>query len=147
MAIPKDYYIFGTHGDDTIFFQKDVPEACQPIIGKNVCIGWGALIDCLGQVIIGDNVFFGHRVMVLTGTHDYRKFGQERQLTSITSNPVTIEEGVWVCSGAIICPGVVIGKHSVIAAGSVVVKNVPPFTLVGGNPAQIIKEIPHENIV
>jgi acetyltransferase-like isoleucine patch superfamily enzyme len=143
MPVPEGFYIWGAHGDDTQFFQRGLPNSFEPIIGKNVCLGWGAIVDCLGQVIIGDDVFFGHQVKVLTGTHDYTKFGQDRQLNGIYSKPVTIEEGVWICTGAIICPGVTIGKHSVVAAGSVVVKNVAPYTLVGGNPAEFIKEIPH----
>jgi acetyltransferase-like isoleucine patch superfamily enzyme len=81
--------------------------------------------------------------MILTGTHDYTKFGQERQLTKVEGKPVTIEEGVWICSGAIICPGVTIGKHAVVAAGSVVVKDVEPYEIVGGNPANHIKYIGH----
>jgi acetyltransferase-like isoleucine patch superfamily enzyme len=143
MPTPDGYYIWGAHGDDTLFFQRDTPESFEPIIGYNVCLGWGAVIDCLGQVVIEKNVFFGHRVMVLTGTHDYSRFGMDRQLEGITSKPVTIKEGAWICSGAIITPGTIIGEHSVVAAGSVVVKDVPPYTVVGGNPAQFIKEISH----
>ena len=143
MPVPEGYYVFGEHGDDTIWFQKGLPNTYDPIVGDNVCIGWGAIIDCLGQVTIGDNVFFGHQVKVLTGTHDYTKFGQDRQLNGIYNKPVTIEEGAWICTGAIICPGVTVGKHAVVAAGSVVIKDVAPYTLVGGNPAKFVKEIPH----
>lgn len=135
-------YNQGPRGDDITFFQRGLPGACEPVIGSNCVIGWGSLIDCLGQVTIEDDVFFGHRVMVLTGTHDYTKFGMERQMTHVSGKPVTLKTGVWVCSGAIICPGVTVGAHSVIAAGAVVTKDVPPFTIVGGNPAVIIKEIP-----
>jgi len=137
---PEDLYIWGAHGDDALFFQLDTPGSHQPVLGKNLHIGWGSIIDCLGQVTIKDDVFFGHRVMVLTGTHDYSKFGQER-VWAVQSKPVTIKRGAWICSGAIICPGVTIGQHSVVAAGSVVVKDVPPYTVVGGNPAQVIKQI------
>lgn len=143
MPVPHQYYIFGEHGDDTIWFQRGLPNTFEPIIGKNCVIGWGSIIDCLGQVIIEDNVFFGHRVMILTGGHDYTKFGMDRQLGAINGKPVTIKTGAWICSGAIITPGTVIGEHSVVAAGSVVVKNVEPYTVVGGNPAYKIKDIPH----
>jgi len=133
---------FGLHGDDVIWFQRGLPNTFEPIIGENCIIGWGSLIDCLDQVTIEDYVFFGHRVMVLTGSHDYCKFGRARQET-ISSKPVTIRTGAWICSGAIICPGVTIGKHSVVAAGAVVTKDVKPYTVVGGNPAQFIKDIEH----
>ncbi len=132
--------IFGESGLDTIWFQRDVPGSYQPIIGKNCVLGWGSVIDCLNQVTIGDYVFFGHRVMVLTGMHDYTKFGQARQ-DAVTSKPVTIKTGAWICSGAIILPGVTVGEHAVVAAGSVVTRDVLPYTVVGGNPAKVIKEI------
>jgi acetyltransferase-like isoleucine patch superfamily enzyme len=135
---------FGLHGDDTIWFQKGLPNAYDPIIGKNCVIGWGSLIDCLGQVTIEDNVFFGHQVKILTGMHDYTKFGLERQMTHVSGKPVLIKTGVWIASGAIICPGVVVGEHSVVAAGAVVTKDVLPYTIVAGNPAKKIKDIPRE---
>ena len=130
--------------EDTLFFQQDHPKAYQPIIGKNCVIGFGAIIDCLGQVTIEDNVFFGHRVMVLTGSHDYTKFGLGRQMSAPPGKPVTIKTGAWVASGAIIYPGITIGEHSVVAAGAVVTKNVPSYTVVGGNPAKVIKRILHD---
>lgn len=134
---------FGSHGDDIIWFQRGLPNACEPVIGQNCVIGWGSVIDCLGQVTIEDNVFFGHRVMVLTGAHDYTLFGLERQMAAIPGQATTIKTGAWICSGAIICPGVTVGEHSVVGAGSVVTKDVPPYTVVGGNPARVIKEISH----
>jgi acetyltransferase-like isoleucine patch superfamily enzyme len=136
--------MFGEHGDDIIWFQKGLPNTFEPIIGKDCVIGWGSIIGCLGQVTIGDYVFFGHRVMILTGSHDYNRFGQEQQLVPKPGKPVTIGNGVWICSGAIVCPGVTIGDHAVIAAGSVVIKNVQPYTMVGGKMAKIIKDIPHD---
>jgi len=125
------------------WFERGLPGACEPIVGKNCVIGWGSIIDCLGQVTIGDNTFFGHRVMILTGGHDYKKFGMERQLSSPPPRPVAIGTGVWVASGAIICPGVTVGDHSVIGAGAVVTKDVEPYTIVAGNPAELISRIPH----
>lgn len=135
--------MFGEKIDDVMWFQRGLPGAKEPIIGKNVVIGWGSIIDCVGEVTIGDNTFFGHRVMVLTGGHDYRKFGIERQMSG-TIQPTTIGTGVWIGSGAIIMPGVIVGDHAVIGAGSVVTHNVNAYTVVAGNPARLIKEIPHE---
>lgn len=140
---PHSYYVFGEHGDDTSFFQRGLPNTFEPIIGENCILGWGSIIDCLGQVTIEDNVFFGHRVMVLTGTHDYTKFGKDRIYKAIQSKPVIIKQGAWICSGAIINPGVTIGEHAVVATGSIVTKDVDPYTVVGGNPARFIKAIPH----
>lgn len=111
----------------------------KPIIGNNVKLQ-DALLDCLGQITIEDDVFFGHGVMVLTGSHDYKKYGNERQ-KAIIAKPIIIRKGVWIGSGAIILQGVEIGSNAVIGAGSVVTKNVPPHHLVGGNPAIFIRVI------
>ncbi len=138
---------WGSHGNDILWFQRGLPNTCEPIIGQNCVIGWGSIIDCLGQVTIEDNVFFGHRVMILTGSHDYTLFGIDRQIKHVVGKPVTIKTGTWIASGAIICPDVQVGAHSVIAAGAVVTKDVPPYTIVGGNPAIFIKRLepPNEN--
>jgi len=107
--------------------------------------GWSCslantIFDCGGQITIGRNVVFAHNCMVLTGTHDYSKRGAERKHT-VSYKPVTIGNGVWICSGAIILPGVTIGKNAVIGAGSVVTKDVPADELWFGNPARFHKKI------
>jgi maltose O-acetyltransferase len=142
----KDYtynnypHIFGSDINDILWFNSLRETAREPIIGTGCVIGWGSIIDCAAQVTIGDNTFFGHRVMILTGTHDYMKFGEERRDT-IGARPVTIGNGVWIASGAIICPGVTIGDNAVVGAGSVVMKNVLPYTMVAGNPAIKIRKL------
>ena len=110
-----------------------------PKIGKS-CSLVDTLLDCAEQITIGDFVSFGHGCMVLTGQHDYRFKGEERQKKS-NNYPVTIEDGVWIASGVIICPGVTIGENSVIGAGSVVTCNIPANVLVAGVPARIIKTV------
>lgn len=92
------------------------------------------------DVRIGDDSFFGHRVMLLTGTHDYKKLGFERQ-TAISGNSIQIGAGVWVGSGAIVLGGVQIGDHSVIAAGAVVAHDIPSGVIAGGIPAKVIKNL------
>jgi acetyltransferase-like isoleucine patch superfamily enzyme len=99
--------------------------------------------NTIGRVTIDDNVFFGHGVSILARGHDYHFFNEKRH-SVITEKPIHIKEGAWIASNAIILAGVTIGKHSVVAAGSVVTKDVPDYTIVGGNPAQIIKTIDHE---
>ncbi|MGH6680055.1 MAG: DapH/DapD/GlmU-related protein [Bradyrhizobium sp.] len=64
------------------------------------------------------------------------------QRRSITiGKPIAIERNVWIAAGATIIGGVTVGENSVVAAGSVVIKSVPPNTLVGGNPARVIRSI------
>ena len=98
-----------------------------------------------GEINIGKYAFFGHEVAVLTGTHDITKFGRERQTTFPRSGrDVVIEEGVWVASHAMVLGSVRIGAHAVVAAGSLVLEDVPPYTVVAGRPAKMIKKIEPE---
>lgn len=95
-----------------------------------------------GEITIGEYAFFGHEVAVLTGTHDITKFGRERQTTFPRSGrDVVIEEGVWVASHAIVLGPVRIGAHAVVAAGSLVLDDVKPYTVVAGRPAKVLKKI------
>lgn len=95
-----------------------------------------------GEITIGEYAFFGHEVAVLTGTHDITKFGRERQTTFPRSGrDVVIDEGAWVASHAMVLGPVRIGRHAVVAAGSLVLDDVPPYTVVAGRPAKVIKKI------
>ena len=86
---------------------------------------------------------FGHNCMVLTGFHDYTKPGETRDRVTLenANRDIIIEDGVWIASGVIIVGPCRIGKNSVIASGSVVVKDIPPLTFAAGNPAKVIKHI------
>ncbi|HSA08498.1 MAG TPA: acyltransferase [Candidatus Moranbacteria bacterium] len=97
-----------------------------------------------GKITIEDDVFFGQNVSVLTGSHDLNKFGKERFKAVVPDgNDILICKGAWIASNSTIIGPCVIGEHSVVAAGSVVNKNVPSYAVVGGIPAKIIKEITH----
>ena len=116
----------------------------KPDIAKGV--GISGLIDCIHKVIIKKDAFSGHSCSLLTGGHDYGKFGEERKGSTV-GGPITIEEGVWIGSFSIILGksgGTVIGAHSVIGAGAVVAKSVPPYEVWVGNPAKCIKKYNHE---
>jgi acetyltransferase-like isoleucine patch superfamily enzyme len=97
-----------------------------------------------GHVRVGKFAFFGHRVSVLTGSHDVTKFGEERQ-NAIASDghDVDIGDGVWVASHAIIVGPCTIGDHAVVGVASVVLGDVEPYTVVAGHPAKAIKVIDH----
>lgn len=113
-----------------------INEKYPPIVGKNVIIN--GLIDCAEQVTIGDNVFSGHDVMILTGSHDPNKFGEGR-MSSSRAKPIIIEDGVWLGTRCVILGGVTIGMNAVIGAAAVVTKDVPGFSLAVGVPAKVIK--------
>lgn len=96
-----------------------------------------------GDITVADHAFFGHNVSVLTGTHDWTKFGAERQVAVEESGrDVVIEEGVWVSSSAIIVGPCRIGAHAVVGVGSLVLRDVEPYTVVAGNPARVLRTIP-----
>jgi len=97
-----------------------------------------------GEVTVGKFAFFGHRVSVLTGSHDFTKFGEERQnAIAADGHDVVIGEGVWVASHAIIVGPCTIGDHAVVGVASVVLDDVAPYTVVAGHPAKPLKVIDH----
>jgi UDP-3-O-[3-hydroxymyristoyl] glucosamine N-acyltransferase len=100
-----------------------------------------------GEITVGEWSFFGHGVSVLTGTHDWRIFGKARQ-TAVpkTGRDVVVEEGVWVSSGATLVGPCRIGANAVVAVGAVVMGDVAPYTIVGGVPARLLREIPHDGL-
>ena len=112
--------------------------------GPNITVGERVFVNqyCMflghGAIDIGDRVMIGPRVTLTTAGHPV---DPERRRTGITSAPITIESDVWIGASATIVPGVTIGHDSVVAAGAVVTRDVPPRTLVGGNPAKLIREL------
>lgn len=115
-------------------------------IGSHVFINYNADFLDGGEIRIGDRVMIGPDVKIYSGNHSLvvsermKIVNGKLQLISI-AEPVTIGDDVWICGNATICPGVTIENNAVIAAGAVVIKDVPKHTLVGGNPAKVIKEI------
>lgn len=113
---------------------------------KNVKIGSNCAINhevfLLGRVgiAIGDDVVLSARCMLLDAGLDSRATNVRRDQEHVAA-PIMIENGVWIGAGAIILPGVTIGEHSIIGAGSLVRKDVPPRTIVAGNPAKVIRPI------
>jgi acetyltransferase-like isoleucine patch superfamily enzyme len=98
-----------------------------------------------GTITIEDYVFFGHGVSLITGTHDYQKFNLERQLSfPEAGRDIVVRQGAWIASNATILAPCTIGGHSVVAAGSLVKADVPPYTIVAGVPAKVIKTILHD---
>lgn len=103
-------------------------------IGKNVSIGRRTYLDSRGGVEIGNNVSISPDVKIITASHEVNC----KEFTYLKKK-IMIQDYVWIGTGAIILPGVTIEKGAVIAAGSVVTKDVKAFTVVAGNPAKFIK--------
>lgn len=92
----------------------------------------------LGGLDIADDVMIGPNVSLITSGHPIEP---SRRRDGVVVNPIVIERNVWIAVGATIIGGVTVGENSVVAAGSVVTRDVPPNTLVGGNPARVIRTI------
>jgi maltose O-acetyltransferase len=94
----------------------------------------------VAEVTIGERTMFGPFVQVYTATHPVD--GNARKSRIEYALPISIGRYSWIGGGAIICPGVKIGENCVVAAGAVVTKNISPNSVVGGNPARVIRTIP-----
>ncbi|MBN9083121.1 MAG: transferase [Rhizobiales bacterium 62-17] len=107
-------------------------------VGRNVFVNQNCTFYDLGGLDIADDVMIGPNVSLITSGHPIEP---SKRRAGVTAKPIAIERNVWIAAGAIIIGGVTVGENSVVAAGSVVTKNVPPNTLVGGNPARVIRSI------
>jgi len=104
-------------------------------IGNNTVINRQTYLDGRASLKVGNNVNISHQTLIQTLTHD----PQNCDFVCLCK-PVVIEDHVWIGARAMILPGVTVGEGAVVGAGSVVTKNVTPYTIVAGNPAKVIKE-------
>ena len=95
-----------------------------------------------GEITVEEYAFFGHGVAILTGTHDITVFDRERQVgVPKRGRDVVIGRGAWISTNALVLGPCRIGEHAVVAAGSLVRADVPPYTVVGGVPARVLSTI------
>ena len=112
--------------------------AVGPIsIGNNTLIGMSNVI--IGPVQIGDNVLLAQNVVCSGLNHGYEDPNEPITKQKHNTQTITIKNDSWIGANVVVTAGVTIGKHAVVAAGSVVTKDVPDYTIVGGNPAKPIK--------
>ena len=109
------------------------------IAGEKVFFNFNCIVLDVMQVKIGNNVLFGPAVQIYTAMHPMN--WQERATGAEYAKPVSIGSDVWVGGGVVICPGVTIGDRSVIGAGSVVTRNIPPDVFAAGNPCRVINQL------
>ena len=107
--------------------------------GKNIYANYNLTLVDDGHIYVGDGVLFGPNVTVATANHPIEPGLRSRGLQY--NRDVWIGENTWIGSGVIIVPGVRIGKNSVIAAGSIVTKDIPDAVVAAGNPCRILREV------
>lgn len=108
-------------------------------VGDNFFLNVNCKLMDSGKITIGDNVFIAPNVCIITEEHAMDT-AQRIQGLEYT-HPVTIGDNVWICAGVLVLPGVTIGANSVIGAGSVVTKDIPPDSLAVGNPCRVIRKV------
>jgi len=107
-------------------------------IGNDVTIGISNVI--IGPVLIGNHVIFAQNIVVSGLNHGYEDVTVPIHQQRCTTKEIVIGDESWIGANAVIVAGVKIGKHAIVAAGSVVTKDVPDFSIVAGNPAKLIKQ-------
>jgi acetyltransferase-like isoleucine patch superfamily enzyme len=131
--------LFGFMGQGTLVYgplRIIFPE--NVYIGERCTLNDGDMLNARDRITIGDDVHIGASVIITTAGFDYQKPRSERRHNKA---PVTIEDGAWIAAGARIMPGVTIGHDAVVGAGSVVVQDVAPKTLVFGVPARAMQDL------
>jgi len=132
--------LLGKTGDNCVVEQ---PLFCtygyNTTVGDNFFLNVNCKLMDSGKITIGNNVFIAPNVCLITEEH---AMDVEQRLAGLEyTHPVNIGDNVWICAGAIVLPGVTIGANSVIGAGSVVTKDIPPDSLAVGNPCKVIRSL------
>ncbi len=122
------------------------PGRCRDLfeIGDYSFITGPLRVDLGARVTIGNRVNIGHAVTLLTVDHEIGPRAQRCGRSEV--GPIVIERGVWIGANATILPGVTVGESSVVAAGAVVTRDVPPNSVVGGVPAHVIRELSPDSV-
>ena len=124
-------------------FRTSVYRKCGVKIGRNVFIGFQVLIDSEypEYVEIEDEASIGPGASIMAHSSG-SVFHQRHKLYNEAPRKVKIKRGAWVATDAVILPGVTVGEGAIVAAGAVVSKDVPQYTVVAGNPARPVQELP-----
>jgi len=107
-------------------------------VGRDVFINQGCTLSDIGGIEIGDEVMIGPKVNLISSGHP---LDPDQRRKGVTAAPIIIERNVWIGTGATVLQGVTVGADSVVAAGSVATRDVPPRTLVAGVPARVVRTL------
>lgn len=109
------------------------------VVGDNVGLGTHGFFGCAGGVEIGDNTIFGNFVSVHSENHNYTDVNTPIRLQGVNRKGIKIGKDCWIGAKATILDGTVLGDGCIVAAGAVVRGEVPPYSIIGGVPAKVIK--------
>lgn len=137
---------FGAHGKNFSFDPDGIYHFCNIYVGNNVSLGSRPIFLATRSLIqIGNNVMFGPEVIIIGGNRNTSYIGkfmadvQDADKKPQDDLGVIIEDDVWIGTRAVILNGVTIGRGSIVAAGAVVTRSVPPYAIIAGVPARVIK--------
>jgi maltose O-acetyltransferase len=108
-------------------------------VGARTFVNFGLVALDVATITIGEDCQFGPNVQLLTATHPVEP--GPRRARWEAARPITVGDNVWLGGGVIVCPGVTIGADSVIGAGAVVTRDVPPGVVAVGNPARVVRSV------
>jgi galactoside O-acetyltransferase len=139
----------GSNVEGTIVLERP---GARVSIGARTHVGGGTLLDAAEEISIGDDVLLAFEVLIMDHDSHALRFSQrhddvanwmrgEKDWTHVRRAPVRVGDKAWIGARAILLKGVTVGEGGVVAAGSVVTRDVPPFTIVGGNPARVLREL------
>ncbi len=120
-------------------------------VGSECFINFNCVFLDVAPITLGNGVWLGPNVTLATPGHPF--LAEERLTANYPDgehdleygSPITIEDGCWICSSATICGGVTVGRNSIVAAGAVVTRDVPPDSIVAGVPARVIRSIDEDD--
>jgi acetyltransferase-like isoleucine patch superfamily enzyme len=135
--------LFGAHGRNLYFDPFGLYIYPNIFVGDDVSLGWKPTMFAVqSKIIIGNKVMFGPEVMIMAGNHNWSVVGKYMRDVEVKrpsdDQDVIIEDDVWVGARAIVLKGVRVGRGSVVGAGAIVTKNVPPYCIVAGIPARVV---------
>jgi maltose O-acetyltransferase len=111
----------------------------QTHVGARTFINFGVVLLDVATITIGDDVQVGPNVQLLTATHPVEP--EPRRAKFEAARPIVVGDNVWLGGGVIVCPGASIGENTVVGAGAVVIRDLPPNVVAAGNPARVIRQL------
>ena len=123
-----------------VFNFRDLPHAFIKI-GRNTFVGESVVVRGQGGVTIGNAVLIAPHAKILAVNHNFQDVSRPVMEQGITGRGIVIEDGAWIGAGAVVLDGVRVGRNAVVGANAVVTKDVPPYCLVVGTPAKVVRDM------